>query len=145
MLLPSQPKTDALYKYSMVKNQHTAVCWYINKLDGINVLSKTVSHLMKEGGFSGRYTNHSLRVSAATRMFQSGIEEQIVKEKTGHRSEAVHAYKHTNESLLVNAEEAKKHNWFQSVKTCAWQIRHRPRISGNSACQTCRQPTSLYM
>ncbi len=106
MLLPSKLKSDALYKYAMVKNRCTAACWYVNKPIGINALSKTVGHLMTEAGISGRYTNHSLRVSAATRMFQSRIEEQIVKEKTGHRSEAVHAYKRTNESLLVDAEEA---------------------------------------
>ena len=79
MLLPSNPKSDALYKYSMVKTRRSAVCWYVNKPVGINSLSKTVSRLMKEGGFCGQFTNHSLRVSAATRMFQSGIKEQIVK------------------------------------------------------------------
>ncbi len=60
MLLPSHPKTDALYKYSMVKSCQTPGCWYIDKPVGINALSKTVSCLMKEGGFSGQYTNHSL-------------------------------------------------------------------------------------
>ncbi len=39
-------------------------------------------------------------------MFTSGIEEQIVKECTGHRSDAVRAYKHTSESLLEAAEHA---------------------------------------
>ncbi len=106
MLLPSNPKSNALYKYSMVKNRRSAACWYVDKPVGINSLSKTVSRLMKEGGFDGRYTNHSLRVSAATRMFQSGIKEQIVKEKSGHRSDVVRAYKRMNESLLVNAESA---------------------------------------
>ncbi len=106
MLLPSNPKSDALYKYSMVKNCRSAAYWYVNKPVGINALSKTVACLMREGGFVGRFTNHSLRVSAATRMFQSGIKEQVVKEHTGHRSEAVRAYKRTNENLLVDAESA---------------------------------------
>ncbi len=57
-------------------------------------------------GRQGKFTNHSLRVSAATRMFNEGIEEQVVKEKTGHHSDAVRAYKRTAEHLLLNAEKA---------------------------------------
>ncbi len=61
---------------------------------------------MAKIGREGKFTNHSLRVSAVTRMFNEGIEEQVVKEKTGHRSDAVRAYKRTAEHLLVNAEKA---------------------------------------
>ncbi len=39
-------------------------------------------------------------------MFAQGIDEQIIKEKTGHRSDAVQAYKRTEESLLRSAEIA---------------------------------------
>ncbi len=39
-------------------------------------------------------------------MFNEGIEEQVVKEKTSHRSDAVRAYKRTAEHLLLNAEKA---------------------------------------
>ncbi len=105
MLLPGKQKSDALYKYAMVKSHRTRSCWYVDKPIGINSLSKTVSRLMSDGGFSGRFTNHSLRVNTATHMFQSGVEEQIMKEKTGHCSDVVRAYKRTNEDLLVNAEE----------------------------------------
>ncbi len=106
MLLPGKPKSDALYKYAMVKSRRTPSCWYVNKPIGINSLSKTVSRLMFDSRFSGCFTNHSLRVSAATHMFQSRVKEQIVKEKTGHCSDAVRVYKHTNEDHLVDAEEA---------------------------------------
>ncbi len=61
---------------------------------------------MNKIGAEGRFTNHLLRVSAATRMFSSGIEEQIVKECTGHCSDAVRAYKRTSEHLLEAAERA---------------------------------------
>ena len=39
-------------------------------------------------------------------MFNDGIKEQVVKEKTGHRSDAIRAYKRTAEHLLVSAEKA---------------------------------------
>ncbi len=145
MLLPSNPKSDALYKYSMVKTRRTAACWYVNKPVGINSLSKTVSRLMKEGGFCGRFTNHSLCVSAATRMFQSGIEEQIVKEKTGHRSEAVQAYKRTNESLLVNAESAAIGSKVAKMETGKFEIdpgfqgTQHVTLVGNPQVSTCEK------
>ena len=62
--------------------------------------------MMKQAGVPGRYTNHSLRVTAATRMFSCRVDEQIIKEKTGHRSNAVWSYKRTDESLLRKAEMA---------------------------------------
>ena len=61
---------------------------------------------MSQAGKSGNYSNHSLRVTAATRMFDSGIEEQLVKEKTGHKSNAVRAYKRTSDQLMEKAEKA---------------------------------------
>ncbi len=105
-LLPENCKNDALYKYSAVAGKRTPQTWYVDKPVGINVLSKVVSNLMARIGRQGKFTNHSLRVSAATRMFNEGIEEQVVKEKTGHRSDAVRAYKRTAEHLLLNAEKA---------------------------------------
>ncbi len=61
---------------------------------------------MLRAGFKGRYTNHGLRVIAATCMFNAGIEEQVVKEKTGHKSDAIRAYKRTTEGMLQDAEQA---------------------------------------
>ncbi len=60
--------------------------------------------MMQKIGVEGRYTNHSLRVSVAMCMFSSGIEEQIVKEHTGHRLDTVRTYKRTSEHLLEAAE-----------------------------------------
>ena len=45
-----------------------------------------------------RYTNHSLRATAITRMFTSGIEEKIIAETSGHKSTKVlRAYERTSE------------------------------------------------
>ena len=46
--------------------------------------------------YSGYFTNHSLRASAATRLFNEGVDEQLICEQTGHRSSAVRAYKRTS-------------------------------------------------
>ncbi len=105
-LLPKESKSDALYKYAAISAKRTPHTWYVDKPVGINVLSKCVGNLMAKIGREGKFTNHSLRVSATTRMFNEGIEEQVVKEKIGHRSDTVRAYKRTAEHLLANTEKA---------------------------------------
>ena len=49
-------------------------------------------------GIKGFKTNHSQRVKAATRLYQSGVDEQQIMERTGHQSiEWVRSYKRTSE------------------------------------------------
>ncbi len=45
----------------------------------------------------GHFTNHSLRATAATRLYAAGVDEQLITEKTGHRSTAVRTYKRTSD------------------------------------------------
>ena len=75
----------------------TSQCWYAKCALGHNSLSGTVARLCKLGGISGYKTNHSLRATATTRLYQSGVDEQMVMELTGHRSlEGVRSYKRTS-------------------------------------------------
>lgn len=43
--------------------------------------------------FAGFFSNHSLRASCATRLFNAGVDEQLIARQTGHRSSAIRAYK----------------------------------------------------
>ena len=43
-----------------------------------------------------QHTNHSGKVTCATSLFRSGVDEQLIKKQTGHRSDAVRAYKTTS-------------------------------------------------
>ncbi len=102
-LLPVNGKSEALYKYPLSDKKLTGRTWYSDKPVGVNSLKKIVSSLAKEAGLVGHYTNHSLRATAATRMYNGGVDEQVIKEITGHKSNSVHAYKHTSEGLLKKA------------------------------------------
>ncbi len=49
-----------------------------------------------EGGVGGIKTNHSLRATGATEMFQANVPEKIIQQRTGHRShEALRTYERT--------------------------------------------------
>ena len=65
---------------------------------GINMLKNIVSELCAQSGIELYYTNHSLRATAITRMFNSGIPEKVIAETCGHRStKALRLYEHTSE------------------------------------------------
>ena len=52
----------------------------------------------KKAGISGYKTNHSLHVTSSTRLFQSGVDEQLIMLHTGHRSvDGVCTYKRESE------------------------------------------------
>ena len=54
--------------------------------------------ICKNAGIPWHKTNHSLRATTATRLYQSGVDEQLV-ERTGHRSlDGVRSYKRTSAS-----------------------------------------------
>ncbi|CAC5422106.1 unnamed protein product [Mytilus coruscus] len=63
----------------------------------------TVKRLCASIGLTGKRTNHSLRASAATRLYNAGIEEQRVAETTGHRSNAVRVYRRTSADQQIEA------------------------------------------
>ena len=67
--------------------------WYGKTPVGHNTLAGMVKTIMTEAGFSGNYTNHSLRVTTVTRLFEEGQDVKVVREQTGHRSDALLAYR----------------------------------------------------
>ena len=58
--------------------------WYVAVPIGKNVLAKMVSTMCDEAGISGK-KNHSLRVSGATSLFDAGVSERVIQQRTGHR------------------------------------------------------------
>ena len=50
----------------------------------------TVAKMCKNAGIGGFKNNHSLRVTTATRLFQAGVDEQLIMEQTGHHRNQMH-------------------------------------------------------
>ena len=74
--------------------------WYQKAAVGHNPLANTVTRLFKSAGISGHYSNHSLRATAATRLFDAGVDEQIIMSRTGHSSaDGVRSYKRMTDNL----------------------------------------------
>ena len=74
--------------------------WYSCQPRGRHALEKVIKKLCKQSGLDGKHTNHSCRASSATRMYDQGLDVQLICEKTGHRSVAVRSYKRTSNKQL---------------------------------------------
>ena len=73
--------------------------------------------MVKSCKVDGFFTNHSLRRSGGTRLFHEGVDRKLVKEITGHRSDAVDAYQvtsHQQREMCSMILQGQKHG--QNVK-----------------------------
>ncbi len=74
---PSRRKTNTFYLAPIRKPKTTMAITRFAKRSNDSA-KRPVSRVFK--------TNHPLRVSNATRLFQSGVDEQLIMTRTGHRS-----------------------------------------------------------
>ena len=93
-LCPAVTGKKNFYLKSLTKPRLTQ--WFGNQVVGQNTLASVVKVLMEEAGIEGFFTNHSLRRTGGTRLFQAGVERKIIKEATGHQSDAIDAYQVTS-------------------------------------------------
>ena len=95
----------------------TSTTWYTCQPLGIQSIAKIIKQsLSKDDESSNKFTPHSLRATTATRLYESGIEEQVISEITGHTSTAVRHYKRTSvnqlqvASKIINSHKTRGNN-----------------------------------
>ena len=96
-LLPETKLCKKLY-FRCRKNPQPSV-WYCDQPYGINRIKATVKEICKSGGINGNFTNHSLRATCASHLYDKNVPEQLIKAITGHCSDCVHVYKRTGDHL----------------------------------------------
>ena len=82
-----------------------AKVWYSCQARGRHKIEHAVEKICSAAGFTGRRSNHSARAGAATIMYDQGCDEQLIQEKTGHRSVAVRSYKRTSNRQLKRVSD----------------------------------------
>uniref|UniRef100_A0A1I8GBN5 RNB domain-containing protein n=1 Tax=Macrostomum lignano TaxID=282301 RepID=A0A1I8GBN5_9PLAT len=84
------------------------VKWFSNRPIGKNTLCKFMREMCTEAGINGRVTNHSLRATCATRLYHANVDEQLIMERTGHRSlSALRCYKRTSDVQIEKDSKGK--------------------------------------
>ncbi len=80
--------------------------WYVATPVGRNQLCQMVSKMCEMAKIKGVKTNHSLRVSGASALFDAGVPERIIQSRTGHRSlESLRVYEHVTDEQNVEVSK----------------------------------------
>ena len=66
--------------------------WYDCAPVGAHKLKTFLECMCKEAGISQKKTNHSLRATGASALFNAGVPEKLIGGVTGHRSKALQLY-----------------------------------------------------
>jgi integrase len=74
--------TDVFYCRPLAKYVEDGP-WYSKQPKGKHLLSDMVNNMCKDAKIDGHFTNHSLRASGATELFQHNIPERVIQEFTG--------------------------------------------------------------
>ena len=70
--------------------------WFLIQPVGRNTLASMVKNMCSQIGVTGK-TNHSLRATGATRLFEANVPEKLIQERTGHKStDALRRYERTS-------------------------------------------------
>ena len=60
---------------------------------GRNTIATMVRRFSQQAGLESGKTNHSLRATGATQLFDAGVPQRIIQERTGHKSViSLHSY-----------------------------------------------------
>ncbi|XP_006815954.1 uncharacterized protein LOC102800591 [Saccoglossus kowalevskii] len=68
------------------KYEESDKIWFTKQQMGYNSIQLVVPDLLRSAGIVGNFTNHSLRATAATSLYEHGVDEQLIMERAGHRS-----------------------------------------------------------
>ena len=91
-----------------MKSKETASSWvdFTILFALVDQISLPTLMLERKAGFEGHFTNHSLRQSCATRLYEAGMPEQVIVETPGHRScDGVREYKCASSTFKRKAIE----------------------------------------
>ncbi|KAK3705188.1 hypothetical protein QZH41_013984 [Actinostola sp. cb2023] len=93
-------RPKAMWKYS-------DQVWFEKSPMGHNTIDKRFKKMCNDAGLEGNFSNHSGRVTGITRMYQAGLPEKLIMNRSGHRSiEGVRAYQRENPNDVSRVSHA---------------------------------------
>ena len=113
-----------------------AVPWYECAPVGKEKLRKFLSTMCKEAGIHGK-TNHSLRAKGASAMFNTDVPEKLIRDVTGHQSNALNLYERPTleqrqsvSRVLVQGKQSLTEKENRSKQPTVAGVRHAPNPVG---------------
>ena len=110
---------------------------------GVNSLKKFIPELSAKSGIGVHYTNHSLRATAITRMFNAGIPEKIIAENSGHRSvKALRCYERTSDEQQKEVSKVvTKHKVDSEAVEAGHEVAALPEVAAQYVSQSLQVST----
>ena len=94
--LPAGFFREAFY-YKPLSSTPSFGPWYSKQVIGHNTLATMTKVMTTEAGLPVR-TDHALRATSATRLFQAGVPEHVIQGRTGHKTlQALRQYREPSE------------------------------------------------
>ena len=116
-------------------------------------LEENPARSVKGSSSSVQYTNHSLRATAITRMYEGGIPENLISEKSGHKSiKALRCYESTSAQqekvagLMISGEASSGDHSVMPTLSLAPRMLPNPKFQGPTmpASEAHRQDMSTF-
>ena len=137
---------DIFYLRPLAKiTKEENVPWFSSVPVGKNALSKMVQEMCSKANIQGKKTNHSLRASGITQMFQAGLPEKVIQDRSGHRSlDGLRKYERVSEEQQAEAckvlapyfpsdKENATHTFNQNTSVHHFKQQHQPTCSFSGA------------
>ena len=84
--LPEEAKAADLFYCRPLQYFKEDGPWYSRQPRGKHILNSMVKSMYLEANLPGNYTNHSLRATGATHLFEHDVPEKVIQGISGHRS-----------------------------------------------------------
>lgn len=100
-------KNNAFYYAPLRKFVPGSKPWYSSIPVGHNKLDKMLKSIFDQAGIDSRnISNHSLRATDISRMYQTSLPEKVIMERSGHLpKEGLRSYEHTSTAQIQSACE----------------------------------------
>lgn len=99
--VPESAKAKDLF-YCKPKTKYTAAdnCWYFDIPIGRNILARKLNEMFEAASLDcDCICNHSLRATGISRLYNKGVPEKLIMERSGHLSvEGIRSYERTSEA-----------------------------------------------
>ena len=143
-LLPEVGKSGKDNFYLRSLERPIPAQWYSTQVVGRYTLTKVVASLLWDAKLDGYFTNHSLRRTSTTRLFQAGVDRKIVKEFTDHVSDAVDKYQITSDEqkekmsiILCGGQGSTESKNAETGKDPTLEISVNDKSKSNLCCGAC--------
>ena len=76
---------ERFYLHPMMRSYEVNL-WFCKTPLGVHKIQSMVKDMCKDASVDGNFTNHSLRATGATVLFNGGVPEHLIQQRTGHKS-----------------------------------------------------------